>query len=289
MSGNDDGAVIEAAETAESVENEEAAETAAESSGNKGHGRRLKRAELKELVLQAGFEVLVEEGLGIGIDHITYGKVFDQLEKTHGIRTSRGSVHERIWDSQRDFQLEVAQRALAYRPTLSYSQAIEVALETLEAGDMTTPGSRHRTRLDTVRKGGQASIDGLVNDWTQRIFLGVLGAAATQRAVPSETTSNLQNEVTKSYDAIQETFLGLYRGVADTLQLRPRSDLFGTDHERAYDILTYLGHCASRGHVSKTARRGERRRGIPTNRGQQPEPRVGPLLSRLDSHSDWPL
>lgn len=69
--------------------------------------KRRKRADLKQLVLMAGIEVLERDGLGFGSEDLTYAKVFEHLEQTQGIRVTRGSVHERIWDSQRDFQLDV--------------------------------------------------------------------------------------------------------------------------------------------------------------------------------------
>lgn len=75
--------------------------------------KRRKRADLKHLVLDAGYDLAVSQGLGAGLETDTYASVFDYLERSSGVRVTRGSVHERIWNSQRDFQIEVLAKLAA--------------------------------------------------------------------------------------------------------------------------------------------------------------------------------
>ena len=70
------------------------------------------RAELRELLLDAGAELIDRDGIGLELQEITYASVFDYLEQTEGVRVTRASVHKRIWPSQRDFQLEVIAEAV---------------------------------------------------------------------------------------------------------------------------------------------------------------------------------
>jgi hypothetical protein len=69
--------------------------------------RRRSRAELRELVMTAALDLLRTEGLGAVPMTLTYQRVFDHLEATTGVRVTRASVHERIWESQEAFRAEV--------------------------------------------------------------------------------------------------------------------------------------------------------------------------------------
>ncbi|MEM7140330.1 MAG: hypothetical protein AAF548_04795 [Actinomycetota bacterium] len=73
--------------------------------------KRRPRAELKELMIEGGVEVLAADGIEMQISSVSYAKVFDHLEKTRGVRVTYGSVHERIWDSLQEYQLSVIERA----------------------------------------------------------------------------------------------------------------------------------------------------------------------------------
>ena len=76
-----------------------------------GH-RRLKREELRERLLAAGVELLREQGPRGGVEHVTLGAVFERVEARTGQRVTKGSVYERIWDSQRHYQLDVLAETL---------------------------------------------------------------------------------------------------------------------------------------------------------------------------------
>ena len=73
--------------------------------------KRRPRAELKELMIQGGVEVLQEQGVETQLSSVSYAKVFEHLERTQGVRITYGSVHERIWNSLPDYQLSVIERA----------------------------------------------------------------------------------------------------------------------------------------------------------------------------------
>ncbi len=70
------------------------------------------RTELRSLLLDAGAALIERDGIGLELAEITYAEVFEFLEATTGIRVTRASVHNRIWPSQRDFQLEVVAEAV---------------------------------------------------------------------------------------------------------------------------------------------------------------------------------
>jgi hypothetical protein len=72
---------------------------------------RRSRAELKELMIEGGTEVLRELGVETQLSSVSYAKVFEHLERTRGVRVTYGSVHERIWNSLQEYQLSVIERA----------------------------------------------------------------------------------------------------------------------------------------------------------------------------------
>ena len=73
--------------------------------------KRRPRAELEELMLQGGVEVLQELGVETQLSSVSYAKVFEHVERTQGVRITYGSVHERIWNSLQEYQLAVIERA----------------------------------------------------------------------------------------------------------------------------------------------------------------------------------
>ena len=92
--------------------------------------KRRSREELRDLVLGAALDLIRAEGLGVEPTTVTYQRVFDHLEEREGVRVTRASVHERIWDSQEHFQHDVLLRA-----SLSESgipATTDVAIETYE-------------------------------------------------------------------------------------------------------------------------------------------------------------
>lgn len=109
--------------------------------------KRRKRADLKDLVMTAGLEVLERDGIGVGAEDLTYAKVFDHLEQTTGVRVTRGSVHERIWDSQRDFQLDV----LATVAEWDFVSSIDDTRSLIEAAAAEADLSTHAGRAEAMR------------------------------------------------------------------------------------------------------------------------------------------
>ena len=69
---------------------------------------------LRELVINAGLELIENEGLSLTFDSISYAKVFEYLWEEYEVTVTRGSVHERIWASQDDFRRDVLAESVSY-------------------------------------------------------------------------------------------------------------------------------------------------------------------------------
>lgn len=185
--------------------------------------RRRKRAELKELVLQAGFEVLVKEGLDIGVDHINYTKVFDHLEETKGVRVTRGSVHERIWDSQRDFQRELVVRAAEWQFEQSTAATIEAVSAVIAAADTSTHEGRYAAMREASRVGAQVDLEATENDlWS--LWQGITGAF-TLSMTEAEDLAPIVEAVRRSYAAQSDELVSMRGQIAEALGWQIREDL----------------------------------------------------------------
>jgi hypothetical protein len=113
--------------------------------------KRRKRADLKRLVLEAGVEVLERDGIGFGAEDLTYAKVFEHLEQTAGLRVTRGSVHERIWESQRDFQLEVLAAVVEWDVVSFLGETRATVEATVNEADLSTHAAREEAMRFLLR------------------------------------------------------------------------------------------------------------------------------------------
>ncbi len=70
--------------------------------------------ELRALIVNAGLQVLYRRGLRADASHVPMTEALNELEATHGITVSMGSIFgpERIWPSVREFQLDLLDAAL---------------------------------------------------------------------------------------------------------------------------------------------------------------------------------
>jgi hypothetical protein len=134
------------------------------------------RAETKALLLDEGTRQLLAQGLK-GTAEIRLKDVCDQLEERRGVRITPGSVYERIWADQRDFQLEVLATVLAERDLGEIDRALERAVASVDAA---LAGA---DRDAVVRRFCKLAADGLVNavldsaHW--QIWVGAWGSTAS--------------------------------------------------------------------------------------------------------------
>jgi hypothetical protein len=65
------------------------------------------------MLISAGRTVLLEEGLTLGVERVTFKRVFDELERSTGARVTNAAVIDRIWRNQEEFQVDVLLAVLA--------------------------------------------------------------------------------------------------------------------------------------------------------------------------------
>lgn len=163
------------------------------------------RQELRRLLLEAGAQVLLEEGLGTGAEHLTFKRVYDKLEAMAGVRITNASVIGRIWDSQADFQTDV----LCTFARESGSSALE---ETLAAGasvligcDRSSVDMRRRAVVETLRVAAAAHVGAIFASDTWPSWVGVwsvamAGSESGHRSPLEEALVVGYEEVTRRYE-----------------------------------------------------------------------------------------
>ncbi len=142
---------------------------------------------LRELMVTAGIEVLDRDGLALRPDSISYAKAFAFLEEEYGIKVTRGSVHERIWDTHEDFRRDVLAQALTQYPTFLRLRSAQQSEEALRdfVGEDEDPDRR---LIEFSRRFGS-------NLWTETVESDVYGQIQSVKAIGSRFNDPVANEV----------------------------------------------------------------------------------------------
>jgi hypothetical protein len=134
------------------------------------------RAETKALLVEEGTRQLLAQGLK-GAAEVRLKDVCDRIEERSGVRITPGSVYERIWVDQRDFQLEVLATVLAERDLGEIDRALEPAIQGVDRAAAAEEPELAKRRFCKV------AADGLVNavldssHW--QIWVGAWGSIAS--------------------------------------------------------------------------------------------------------------
>jgi hypothetical protein len=179
--------------------------------------RRRTKAELRALLLDAGIEVLRQEGLGTGAEHLTFKRVFERVAATTGIRITNASVIGRIWENQAEFQSDVL-ADVAKEEVVDQEHAVMAAvIGVADAADLSTVDSRRRTLRELFRVAAEANLSVGTTSRSWATIIGVWALASGSRG--SATTDRIHDAISRSRAATDErsnaatealmTFLGL--------------------------------------------------------------------------------
>lgn len=207
---------------------------------------RRSRSELRELVVSAAIDLIRTEGLGVVSTTLTYQRVFEHLEATKGIRVTRASVHERIWDSQSDFQNAVLLRANHWETTTG--ETLDHALEAFARTDGLSPWLRLRemTRVSATHALAAAESDPLYYSW-----VGATMSMAKDSNVDAAKMRDLADATAAAYAEIDDRIIGLLVSLANVLGFRPKANLF-RDPDSGLQLIARLGVALSEGASVRT-------------------------------------
>lgn len=187
---------------------------------------RIRRHDLRVLLLDAGKELLLAEGLVCGLDRITFPRVFEIIESQTGRRITRASVYDRIWRSQAEFQWEVLAELLEERGGVADATQAIVA-EVLSTADRTTDQGRWDCLSELCLIAVERHVHELSEMQVQRIALAAIGAVASSPADPTTESFVVRVQDTLHRYLLRETdsFLDLYLTIGSFLGFRLRDPL----------------------------------------------------------------
>jgi hypothetical protein len=195
---------------------------------------RRSREELRELVLAAGTELLMAEGLGTGVEHLSFKRVFAHMADTRGIRVTNASVIGRIWQNQEDFQADVVRSVVDAQGDAEVEQSGAALDEAIGRIDLSTVEMRRASLAELIRV-----------TCAQFLVSSSTSAGAIQTALVAYITvahrMGTDNRVMAAYEATDERltlrYRGLYEAALEVVGFRIRPGLTMDD---ALAILTSM-------------------------------------------------
>lgn len=112
---------------------------------------RRSKGELRELVLASGRGLLRSQGLGTGVERLTFKKTLDHLQETEGIRITQASLIRRVWTNQEEFQRDVIESIIGDQAEREISSVGDALSETIARVDLSSPEMRRASLEELIR------------------------------------------------------------------------------------------------------------------------------------------
>lgn len=187
-------------------------------------GPRRSPEEIRRLMIAAAIQMLVEEGLGVGTERVTFKGVFEHLETQQGIRLHYASALGRIWANQHEFQHDVALAVASMDASAAESETtIAGFLSILRKADLSTPQGRWRAINRFCLLIGESNLNELVDSPTWPVWVSIW-AVSMSNPEPSERDL-VREALTKSYESLTTNFEVAIDWVINLLGLRVKAPL----------------------------------------------------------------
>jgi hypothetical protein len=185
--------------------------------------RRRTREELRALLLDAGVQVLRDEGLGTGAEQLTFKRVFERVAADTGIRVTNASVIGRIWQNQAEFQSAVLASVAVDEVTDQEDAVLAATAVVLATADRSTLEGRRAALRELLRVAAEANLATGATSRSWAVAIGVWALASGSRG--SEVDEEIYPALLNSYAGIDERAQAVTRGIMEFLGLRLRAPL----------------------------------------------------------------
>jgi hypothetical protein len=186
-------------------------------------GRRRSRIELRELLLEAGIQVLREDGLGTGAEQLTFKRVFDLLAATEGVRVTNASVIGRIWENQAEYQSAVLATVAVEEVTDQERAVLEATSAFVACADRSTLEGRRAALRALLRLAAEANLDTGTTSRNWATVVGVWALASGSRG--TDASDRIHASLVRAYGSIAERSSAATMMMMDFLGLRVRAPL----------------------------------------------------------------
>ena len=208
--------------------------------------KRLSREELRNALLEAGREILHEEGLLPTSSNLTFKKAFERVERQTGIRLTHASVIGRVWDNMADFQADVLASVAPEGRQPEAGVAIGAIRELLSHLDLSTAESRNRALHEVCRVAGAASTAAITDTANWELWISVVALANTTS--DPEQRRRIKASLMGGYKRIAEFWNQNFAALMQLLGLRLREHLTMAQFSMA--VTSYVEGCSLRQRTS---------------------------------------
>jgi hypothetical protein len=193
---------------------------------------RMKRDELRDLLLTEGVALLLDEGMELGLGHVTFPRVFERVEAATGRRITGASVYERLWSSQVEFQWETLAVLIEQARTID-DRTWRRVRRILSRADRSTPESRLACLHELCRAVVERHVIESTSRAHYRIVLAAVGAVSSAAASAAaaadddepEGVQHVRRALAGYLEREAQLFLDLYNTIGASLGLRTRAPL----------------------------------------------------------------
>jgi hypothetical protein len=135
---------------------------------------------MRDLLIEVALDLLVDEGLALGTERLTFKRVFERAATERGVRVTNASVIGRIWDDMADFQADVLAAALQNDDMDGMEATILAAARVLVDADLTSVEGRRAAAVEVIRLACDAHIDALTRSPKADVNLGLRGLSVSR-------------------------------------------------------------------------------------------------------------
>jgi hypothetical protein len=187
------------------------------------------------LLLEAGQEILREEGVQTGSVNLTFKRVFERVEAQTGLHVTNASVIKRIWENQADFQTDVLVAVAHDESRPEINRTIAALGPLLEQADLSTEGSRARLVQQVCRVGGEANATAIAESTNYSLWMNVVATATSSG--PPEQRERILQALRQGYATVGKFWEETFAGLAGIVGLQLRAPWTGSQFVMALTAL----------------------------------------------------
>jgi hypothetical protein len=207
------------------------------------------REELRATLLEAGRDILHQEGLETGSNNLTFKRVFERVEQNTGLRLTNASVIRRVWENQADFQADVLVSIAQDEGRPEADETMQALAALLDTIDLSTAESRAGALRDLCRVAGAASADAIANSPNWSLWISVV-AMATATTRPDQRR-RVQAALHEGYAAVTKFWEETYSALIELFGLRVRQPW--TVRQFTMAVTAYSEGCSLRQRIDGTS------------------------------------